>query len=141
MNRRSPDPPIVAEAEWLAQEQALARPAHRADALLAQALRSGPGSEPPPGFAAAVARQARAAATRGVEDARVERLLLAALMLALGLAVAGVLAWYGPRWWALLHAVLGEGAAPWALAGAACLLLSWLPECARRLRPAGAAPG
>ena len=41
MNRTSSDPPPVAEADWLAQEQSLASPASPADALLAQAAPGG----------------------------------------------------------------------------------------------------
>ena len=44
-------PGPVADRDWQAQEQALASPGHRADALLARALRSQPLPEPPPGFA------------------------------------------------------------------------------------------
>ena len=143
MNRPPHDPAPVDEVAWLAQEQALADPGCRADALLAQALRSVPGSEPPPGFASDIARRVRASAAGDAGQARaerVERALLATLLLAMATAVGVMLAWYGPHWWSLLQVVLGEGATPWALAGAACLLLSWLPECARRPRPAGAAP-
>ena len=143
MNRTCSDPPPVAEADWLAQEQSLASPASPADALLAQALRSLPAGEPPRGFAGDVARRAAATAMRSGEQARVERMeqaLLATLLLAMVVAVGVVLAWYGPRWWILLHAMLGEGGAAWALGGAACLLLSWLPEGARRLRQSRTAP-
>ncbi|MGY1408196.1 hypothetical protein ACW5EG_01235 [Luteimonas sp. A611] len=132
---RPADPAPVDEREWLAQEQALSMPSgRRADALLARALRSLPASRPPPGFAAEVARLAAAGPHQAsAVDARLERLMLNVLLGLLALASIGAAAWYGNQWWALASQALGAGAAQWALLGAACLLLSWLPEAARRV--------
>ncbi|MGJ4730467.1 hypothetical protein, partial [Luteimonas sp. SDU101] len=74
-------------------------------------------------------------------DARLERGLLQALLATLAVAAIGTLGYFGGQWWALASQALGTGAAQWALLGATCLLLSWLPEAARRLRAAAwAAP-
>lgn len=128
----------VAERDWLAQEQALSAPGHRADALLARALRSLPASQPPPGFAAEVAALAAAGApVAAAGDTRLERALLNGLLAVLVLATLGTVAYFGGDWWRLASGALGDGAAQWALLGAACLLLSWLPEAARRLRETG----
>ena len=133
---RSADPAPVDEREWLAQEQALSMPSNRrADVLLVRALRTLPESQPPSGFAAEVARLAAAGPRQATAmDARLERRLLNLLLGVLALASLGAAAWYGSQWWALASQTLGAGAAQWALLGAACLLLSWLPEAARRLR-------
>ena len=130
-------PGPVADRDWRAQEQALASPAHRADALLARALRSQPLPEPPPGFAAAVAALAAAAPSPRTVDTGLERSLLHGLLAILALATLGTLGYFGGQWWALASHALGAGAAQWALLGAGCLLLSWLPEAARRLRGPG----
>lgn len=137
---RPTDPAPVEEADWLAQEQALSMPSgRRADALLARALRTLPVSQPPPGFAAAVAQLAAAGPHQAVAtDTQLERHLLNALLGLLALASLGAAAWYGSQWWSLASQALGAGAAQWALLGAACLLLSWLPGAARRLH--GGAP-
>lgn len=127
----------VAERDWLAQEQALSSPGHRADALLARALRSLPVSQPPPGFAADVAALAAGGASIAAGDARLERALLNGLLTVLVLASLATAAYFGGDWWRLASGALGDGAAQWAVLGAACLLLSWLPEAARRLRETG----
>ena len=127
----------VAERDWLAQEQALSSPGHRADALLARALASLPASQPPPGFAAEVAALAAAGPSPAAADARFERALLDGLLAVLLLATLATVAYFGGDWWRLARGALGDGAAQWALLGAACLLLSWLPEAARRLRETG----
>jgi hypothetical protein len=136
MNTRTRHPDPVAERDWLAQEAALGQPgAGRADLLLARALRTLPATRPPPGFAAEVAALAAAAgAPLALPDGRLERVLLKALLVLLAASTLGVLAWYGGQWWALASQSLGEGAAQWALVGAGCLLLSWLPDLARRIR-------
>lgn len=130
------DPPPVDETDWQAQEQALSMSSgRRADLLLARALRTLPASQPPPGFAEAVARVAAAGTLpAGAADTRLERILLHGLLGLLALASLGAMAWYGSQWWTLTSQALGAGAAQWALVGAACLLLSWLPEAARRLQ-------
>lgn len=132
---RPADPTPVDERDWLAQEQALSMPSgRRADALLAHALRTLPASQPPPGFAAEVARLAMAGPRQATAaDTRLERLLLNVLLGLLALASLGAVVWYGSQWWALASQALGAGAAQWALLGAICLLLSWLPGAARRL--------
>lgn len=144
MNKRPSRPASeepVAERDWLAQEQALSMPAgRRADALLARALRTLPTSQPPPGFAAEVARLAAAGPHQArAVDTRLERHLLNALLGLLALASLGATAWYGSQWWALASEALGTDAAQWALLGVACVLLSWLPEAVRRLH-GGPAP-
>lgn len=132
---RPADPAPVDEREWLAQEQALSMPSgRRADTLLAHALRTLPASQPPPGFAVEVARLAAAGPRQAnAADTRLERLLLNVLLGVLALSSLGVAAWYGSQWWTLASQALGAGAVQWALLGAVCLLLSWLPEAARRL--------
>ncbi|HRP73444.1 MAG TPA: hypothetical protein PK743_12515 [Luteimonas sp.] len=132
---RSTDAHPVDERDWLAQERALTDPSgDRRDAVLARALRTMPVSRPPADFAAEVARLAAAGVrTPATDDARLERGLLRALLVLLALAGLGAAAYYGSGWWALAQEALGGGAARWALVGAACLLLSWLPEMARRL--------
>lgn len=125
-------PGPVAERDWRAQEQALASPGHRADALLAQALRSQPVSQPPAALAAT-------APLLPPVDAGLERGLLNGLLAILALSTVGALGYFGGQWWSLASQTLGAGAAQWALLGAGCLLLSWLPEAARRLRGPGQA--
>ena len=131
---RAGEPPAIEERDWLAQERALA-PAggDRRDALLAQALRTQPVAPPPPDFAADMARLvAPARAVRG-DDGRLERLLLNGLfaVMALGTLVAALA--YGGEWFALANRSLGAGGTQWALAGAACVALSWALGGARRL--------
>lgn len=131
---RPADATPVDERDWLAQERALSMPSgHRADALLAQALRTLPTPQPPPGFAAEMARLAAPGPQASAVDTRLDRLLLNVLLALLALASIGAALWYGNQWWALASQALGAGAAQWALLGATCLLLSWLPEAARRL--------
>lgn len=136
---RPPRPAVprsVEERDWLAQERALAHPAgDRRDALLARALRTMPVSQPPADFAAAVAALAASGATVASRepDAKLERMLFNGLLAVFALAVVVVAAMYGGQWWAMASEGLGRGAAQWALAAGACLLLSWLPGGARRL--------
>ncbi len=142
MNTRTRHPDAVSERDWLAQEQALHSPGRRADLLLARALRTMPVSQPPPEFAAQVAALAAAGnLPRPVADeAPLERVLLRILLALLGLSTLGALGWFGGQWWALASEALGAGAAQWAVVGAACLLLSWLPDLARRMQGPAAAP-
>ncbi len=128
------DPPDVEERDWLAQERALA-PAggDRRDALLAQALRTQPMVSPPPDFAADTARLvAPGRAVRG-DDGRLERLLLNGLFAAMALGTLVAALAYGGQWLALASRSLGAGGMQWALAGAACVALSWALGGARRL--------
>ena len=128
------DPPAVEERDWLAQERALA-PAggDRRDALLAQALRTLPVSSPPPDFAAATARLVAPVGAVRRDDGRLERLLLNGLFAAMALGVLIVALAYGGQWLALANRSLGAGGTQWALAGAACVALSWAMGGARRL--------
>jgi hypothetical protein len=116
--------------DWAAQERALSPDApDRHDALLVQALRSMPLTQPPIDFAVEVARLARirmpehAAATR--DDGRIERVLQHGLLGALVVAALAVLALYGGQWLALADQAFGAGAVMWTLACAACAALSW----------------
>lgn len=144
MNTRTRHPDAVSERDWLAQEHALHSPDRRADLLLARALRTMPVSQPPPEFAAQVAALAAAGhrPCPAADEAPLERVLLRILLALLGLSTLGALAWFGGRWWALASEALGAGALQWALVGAVCLLLSWLPDLARRMQdPAAVRPG
>lgn len=128
---RAGEPPAIEERDWLAQERALAG-GDRGDALLAQALRTQPVASPPPGFAADMARLAApVAAVR--DDGRLERLLLNGLLVALALGTFVVALIYGGQWLALANRSIGAGGTQWALAGAACVALSWALGGARRL--------
>ncbi len=123
---RNGPPPAIDEHHWRAQEDALAGAGDRHDALLARALATLPASQPPAGFAAAVARLAatRPLLALPVEPA-FERVLLNVLAWILALAALAAAALYGGQWLAQLRAGLGEGAATWVLAAAACAGLSW----------------
>lgn len=100
------------------------------------ALRRSPG-EPPADFAASVAALAEAArapaAARGREG-RIERWLLRALAVVLGVATIAALAVYGRAWLgsvaegfdAIAPALGGASALNWALAAGACMALSWV---------------
>ncbi|MCW5580798.1 MAG: hypothetical protein KIS72_05620 [Luteimonas sp.] len=127
---QSGEPPEIEERDWIAQERAL-MDGDRRDALLALALRTLPVASPPPGFAAEMARLV-APATRE-DDERLDRLLLNALLCALALGTLVVALVYGGDWLALADRSLGAGAMPWALAGAACVGLSWALGGASRL--------
>ena len=128
------EPPAIEERDWIAQERALA-PAggDRRDALLAQALRTQPAASPPPGFAADMARLvAPAGAVRG-DDGRLERMLLNGLFAAMALGALVAALAYGGQWLALATEALGAGGTQWALAGGACVALSWALGGARGL--------
>ena len=132
---RATGPRPVDEQDWRAQERAIAAPSgDPRDALLARALRTLPVSQPPDGFAAEVAALAAAGARVDTEaDGGLERILLRVLLLLLSRVAAGALAYYGGGWWAAARSALGAGAAQWAFAGLACLLMSALPPLARRV--------
>ncbi|MCR6664344.1 MAG: hypothetical protein NVV60_14635 [Luteimonas sp.] len=126
--------PRADERDWQAQERSLSAPQDGRDALLARALRSQPVPQPPPGFAADVARLAALRATRRVEDdARLERLLQPALfaILVVGALVSALV--FGDRVWATTVDAFGAGAVQWLLVGAACVALSAIPAMAQRL--------
>ncbi|MGY0634793.1 hypothetical protein [Luteimonas sp. A478] len=139
-------PPPIDPREWEAQELGLraARNGgqHPADPeatryrLVSRAVATAPRSQPPPGFAAALAARA---ATRG---SGLERLLVHILLAVLGAAAVLVTALFaGPAWQATRDS-LGAGATPWVAAGAACIVLSWAFNQARQLRalPSRATP-
>ena len=94
------------------------------DAQLRAALRGLPHGAPPPGFAAAVAREAARRASLG------ERLWLLSPGVALVAATAYVVAEYGASWTGSLaplwQAIGGATALNWSAATAACLALSWV---------------
>lgn len=134
-------PPALDPRDWEAQEAALATPRHRADALLAHALRTMPVGEPPAGFAAEVARLAAARRPAvAVEDAGFERRLLQGLLAVFALSAAAVVALFGGQWWAQAAGAFGSGTLQWGLAGAICLGLSWLLSDGRRVFEAAAHP-
>lgn len=145
MKRHTPPhgstPAPVDERDWLAQERALGGAGDARDALLARALREPPVSQPPPDFAAAVARLAATAAPLSAAvEPRLERVLLAVLAAAMGLAALVALAIWGGQWWALSAQAIGAATVPWVALAGGCLLLSWLPGAARGLLEASRAP-
>ena len=130
---RAGEPPAIDERDWIAQEHALAGEDRR-DALLARALRTPPPSAPPPpGFAADMARLVAPAAAAHQDEGRWEKRLLNGLFVAFALGALVVALLYGGQWFALASRALGAGGAQWALAGAACVALSWALGAARRL--------
>jgi len=129
---RAGEPPAIEERDWLAQERALAG-GDRRDALLAQALRTQPVASPPPGFAADMARLVAPADALRSDDGRLERTLLNGLFVLFALGSLVVALIYGGQWFALANQSLGAAGTQWALAGAACVALSWALGGARRL--------
>lgn len=117
--------------EFELQERALREDAAYRE--VAQALRRSPG-EPPADFAASVAALASAeAAGAAASESRIERWLLRALAMVLGLSSIGALAIYGGEWLrgvrdgfdAIVPALGGSTAVNWVLAAGACMALSW----------------
>jgi hypothetical protein len=131
--------------EFERQERALREDAAWGD--VARALRRSPG-EPPAGFAASIvalaAAEAVPARTAPTPEARIERWLLRALAVVLGVSCVAALAIYGGAWLggigdgfdAIVPAVGGAAALNWMLAAGACVGLSWaFARSAPRLMP------
>lgn len=121
--------PSIDEREWQAQERVM-RAAHDDDVadsrtahyrVVAQALRSTPGSQPPADFACSVARLA---VTRS--DAALESMLSRILMVVFAISSLVVVALYGGRWWQAVHQAFGGDTLAWLLAGMGCLVVSWV---------------
>lgn len=120
---------LVDEQEWELQERATQAaldrripstdPAMENYRRVAVALRCAPHDQPPPGFAAAMARQV------AQHDAGLERLLFRGLAMALAASSIGVTAVYGGLFWQAVTAISGAGAMQWIAAGAGCVILSW----------------
>ncbi|MGY0612960.1 hypothetical protein [Luteimonas sp. A501] len=132
-------PPKVDASEWEAQEQGLrvARgnghgPAD-ADAvahcyrLVATAVTTAPRSQPPPGFAAAVAARV------GIRDPRFEPILARSLLLILATASIMAAALYADAAWYALRQALATDAMPWLAAAGICIALNWISGQIRRL--------
>ncbi|MGN6112976.1 MAG: hypothetical protein ACTHOC_08215 [Luteimonas sp.] len=131
--------------EFELQERALREDAAWRD--VARALRRSPG-EPPADFAASIAALAAAEAaparTAATPEGRIERWLLRALAVVLGVSCVVALAIYGGEWLggitegfdAIAPAIGGASALNWALAAGACMALSWaFARSAPRLMP------
>ncbi|MCW4454385.1 hypothetical protein OK348_06210 [Flavobacterium sp. MXW15] len=134
MTHKSP----IDENEWQAQERGMRAARDHAPAgtdaatadyrIVAEALMSAPRSAPPADFATGVAGHIAR------HDAGIERLLSRILLAAFLLVsiVAGVL--YGDHAWQSLQQALGGEVVEWMLAGAGCVVLSWI--CSLLLRRA-----
>lgn len=132
----------IDEREWQAQERGM-RAAHGDDAgvagiadlrtahyrVVAQALRSTPGTQPPADFASSVARLA---VTRS--DAGLERVLSQILLVVFAISSLVVVALYGGRWWQSVHQAFGGDTLAWLLAGMGCLVVSWVFGQLRSIR-------
>ena len=137
-----PREPSIDEREWQAQERGMhaaqgddagvadLRTAHYH--VVANALRSAPGNQPPAGFASSVARLA---GTRS--DAALERMLSQILLVVFAISSLVVVALYGGRWWQSVHQAFGGDALAWLLAGMGCLVVSWLFGQLRSIRDDG----
>lgn len=133
--RKGMPPGPVDEHDWQVQESAISAATDRRDALLARALRSMPVSQPPAGFAASVARLAVAGApiVAPAKEPKLDRVLLDILVVVFAVSAIVVVAIYGREWLAMSGEAIGSNATLWALAGAACLGLSWAMGGVRRL--------
>jgi hypothetical protein len=130
------------EREWQAQERAqrearagiagapeAEEPALAQYRAIARALREPPAVALPAGFAADVARRARARAA--VPDT-FERWLVRALVAAFALGALGALGVYGARVLAALDAAIGAQGVQWLGLAAGCVALSWSFDWLRR---------
>ncbi|KAF1691458.1 hypothetical protein [Pseudoxanthomonas koreensis] len=129
MNTRNK--PQVDPGEWEAQERGM-RTARARDAdarldeaaadyrIVAEALVSAPRSEPPAGFATAVAKHVAR------HEAGLERLLWRSLLVVFVVASAAMGAQYGAQWLQALQGILDGDALGWALAAVGCMALSWI---------------
>lgn len=125
----SKDTPVD-EHEWELQERAMrAAREHRAPTTyaaaesyrrVAVALSSAPRSEPPAGFAYAMARQI------AQQNSGFERALFRGLFLTLAASSVVVTALYGGQWWHAVQGISHDGAGQWVLAGTGCVVLSWM---------------
>lgn len=138
------------EREWQAQERALreARAGLRAplDAddrvraqyrAIAEALRAPPPVSLPTGFAADVARLARARAPANAPEAGLERWLVRALVAAFVLSALLALGAYGARLLAMLEDGVGTQGLQWLGVLAGCVALSWSLDWLRRRADGG----
>ena len=129
----------IDESRWQAQEKARRgdADADADDLRIAHALRRAPPVDLPVDFAAQVAATAlRQAASASLLEQR----LLRGLVVALALAAAVVVAWYGRGWPAEFAAVLpgGSEAVGWTAAAALCVSANWAFGAMRRsLAPRG----
>ena len=124
----SKDTPVD-EYEWELQERAMqaARdhrgpttcPAAESYRRVAVALSSAR-SEPPAGFASAMARQI------AQQNPGIERALFCGLFLALAASSVVVTALYGGQWWQAVQGISHGGAGQWVLAGTGCMIFSWM---------------
>lgn len=138
------EPPID-EREWQAQERGM-RAAQGDDAdvagtadlptahyrVVAQALQSTPGSQPPADFASSVAGLA---VTRS--EAVFERTLSKILLVVFAISSLVVVALYAGRWWQSVHQAFDGDALAWLLAGIGCLVVSWVFGQLRSIRDGG----
>ncbi len=147
MNARPPwnDPSRTdADArEWELQERARSdvRDAIAGDAVpsdfaayrrIAQALRTPPPERLPSNFAFQVAQLAARMPKARRLDTRLEQWLMRGLVTVMGIGGVVVAAVYGAGWLQALEST-GAGAAGWAAAVAACLLLTWAMQGWRAL--------
>lgn len=135
----------IDDREWRLQEAAMRGDARTGDGSLSDdddlaralasyaaidtALRDLPPPALPADFATQVAGLARIRAARAdaatTEQAGVDRWLLPALLVALGLAAAVVLVLFGSTWWQASGSAFGHSAPAWAVAVGVCAGLSF----------------
>lgn len=131
--------PSIDEREWQAQERGM-RAARGDDAgvadsltahyrVVARALQSTPGSQPPVDFASSVAQLAVTRSEPGLE-----RMLSQILLVVFALSSLVVVALYGGRWWQSVHQAFGGDTLAWLLAGTGCLVVSWVFGQVRSIR-------
>ena len=106
----------------------------RAYARIAQALRAPLPERLPSNFAHVVAHAAETRARAARQATRMEQGLVRGLVAAMAVAGLVVTLLYARTWLAELDAAAGAGASGWALAAAACLLLTWAVQGRRTPR-------
>lgn len=106
----------------------------RAYARIAQALRAPLPERLPSNFAHVVAHAAETRARAARQATRMEQGLVRGLVAAMAVAGLVVTLLYARNWLAELDAAAGAGASGWALAAAACLLLTWAVQGRRTPR-------
>ncbi|MGH8078103.1 MAG: hypothetical protein ACREPE_12365, partial [Lysobacter sp.] len=92
---------------------------------------STPGNQPPADVASSVARLA---VTRS--DAGLERMLSQILLGVFAISSIVVVALYGRRWWQSVLEAIGGDTIAWLVAGAGCLMVSWMFGHFRAIRDA-----